>query len=92
MMLDPIVGGVIMVMATTSLLLAIEVAEKAINSAGRYCLTSDEKIVLVRAGLVSEDAMNIFWSENLSNAPTYLKSGVPEASSNVSAEQCISED
>ena len=79
-----------MVVATTSLFLAIEVAEKAINSAGRYCLTSDEKIVLGRAGLESEDAMNTFWSENLSNASTYLKSGVPEASSNVPAEQCKS--
>ena len=88
MMLDAIVGGVIMVVATTSLLLAIEVAEKAINSSGRYCLTSDEKIVLGRAGLNSQDKQFEFWSENLSNAPTYLKSGVPEASNNVSAEQC----
>lgn len=89
-MVDAIVGGVIMVVATTSLLLAIEVAEKAISSAGRYCLTSDEKTVLSRVGLGSEDLLNTFWSENLSNASTYLKSGVPETSSNVPAKQCKS--
>ena len=90
-MVDAIVGGVIMVVATTSLLLAIEVAEKAINSSGRYCLTSHEKIVLSRAGLGSDDELYTFWSENLSDAPTYLKSGVPEASSNMPGEQCKSE-
>ena len=35
-MVDAIVGGVIMVVATTSLFLAIEVAEKAMQSAGRF--------------------------------------------------------
>ena len=63
-MVDAIVGGVIMVVATTSLFLAIDVAERAMNSAGRFCLTEDEKIVLARAGLPRSDEL-AFWSQNL---------------------------
>ena len=45
-MVDAIVGAVIMVVATTSLLLAVEVAEDAFRAAGRYPLSDDEQIVL----------------------------------------------
>ena len=45
-MVDAVVGAVIMVVATTSLLLAVEVAEDAFRAAGRYPLNDDERIVL----------------------------------------------
>ena len=45
-MVDAIVGAVIMVVATTSLLLAVEVAEDAFRAAGRYPLNNDEELVL----------------------------------------------
>ena len=35
-MIDSVVGAVIMVVATTSLLYSIELAERAFNQAGRY--------------------------------------------------------
>ncbi len=85
-MVDAIVGGVIMVVATTSLFLAIDVAERAMNSSGRYCLSESEKITLSRAGL-SEGEVDIFWSQNLRNAPTHLDDGDP-ATSAMSAQEC----
>lgn len=45
-MVDAIVGAVIMVVATTSLLLAVEVAEDAFRVSGRYPLSDDEQVVL----------------------------------------------
>ena len=45
-MVDALVGAVIMVVATTSLLLAVEVAEDAFRAAGRYPLNGDEQLVL----------------------------------------------
>ena len=45
-MVDAVVGAVIMVVATTSLLLAVEVAEDAFRAAGRYPLNDDEELVL----------------------------------------------
>ena len=45
-MLDAIVGAVIMVVASTSLLLAIEVTEDALSASGRYPLNDDELILL----------------------------------------------
>ena len=50
-MLDAVVGAVIMVVATTSLLLAIEVAEDAFRAAGRYPLSDDEEVLLENLGL-----------------------------------------
>ena len=88
-MVDAIVGGVIMVVATTSLFLAIEVAEKAMNNAGRYCLTPDEIKTLNDAGLTTQSQLDEFWSQNLSNAPTHLDSAGSPSSSNAIAEQCI---
>ena len=49
-MLDAVVGAVIMVVATTSLLYSIEVAERAFDKAGRYSLNSDEREVLRSVG------------------------------------------
>ena len=45
-MVDAIAGAAIMVMATMSLVMAIEVAEKAFNQAGRYPLNIDERELL----------------------------------------------
>ena len=45
-MVDAVVGAVIMVVATTSLLLAVEVVEDAFRVAGRYPLNDDEQLVL----------------------------------------------
>ena len=89
-MVDAIVGGVIMVVATTSLFLAYEVAEKAMNSAGRYCLTDDEEEVLLQARL-SESKFQKFWIDNLGNADVYLKDGVP-AEGKVSDAQCLNNE
>ena len=45
-MVDALVGAVIMVVATTSLLLAVEVVEDAFRAAGHYPLNDDEELVL----------------------------------------------
>ena len=45
-MVDAVVGAVIMVVATTSLLLAVEVTEDALMSARRYPLNPDELLLL----------------------------------------------
>ena len=63
-MLDAVVGAVIMVVATTSLLYSIQVAERAFDQAGRYPLNDDEKEVLRRVGLDNE-AAELFWLENI---------------------------
>ena len=90
-MVDAIVGGVIMVVATTSLFLAYEAAEKAINSAGRYCLTDDEKKVLRQARLPESKFQN-FWIDNLRDADVYLKDGVVPAKGKVSAAECLNNE
>ena len=71
-MLDAVVGAVIMVVATTSLLYSIEVAERAFAQAGRYPLNSDEREVLRGVGLGS-DAAELFWRENIKAAPTTVE-------------------
>ena len=45
-MVDAIVGAVIMVVATTSLFLAVEVAEDGSRAAGRYPVSQDEAKLL----------------------------------------------
>lgn len=50
-MIDAVVGAVIMVAATTGLVLAVEVGERAISQAGRYPLTQSELEMLRSAGL-----------------------------------------
>ena len=45
-MLDAVVGAVIMLVATTSLFLAVEVTEDAFGESGRYPLNDDEQILL----------------------------------------------
>jgi len=71
-MLDAVVGAVIMVVATTSLLYSIQVAERAFDQAGRYPLNDEEKEVLRRVGLDNE-AAQLFWLENIKNAPRAVR-------------------
>ena len=63
-MIDALVGAVIMVVATTSLLYSFEVAEKAFNQAGQYSLNNSERKLLEDFGL-DKDASNNFWSRNI---------------------------
>ena len=67
-MLDAIVGAVIMVVATTSLLYSIEVAERAFDQAGQYPLNDNEREDLRRAGL-DNDAADLFFQGNIMEAP-----------------------
>ena len=72
-MLDAVVGAVIMVVATTSLLYSIEVAERAFTQAGRYPLNSDERELLHGVGFDSNKA-ELFWSQNIQNLPREVRS------------------
>ena len=47
-MIDAVVGGVIMVVAASSLLFAVDVANRAYCQSGYYPLTGAEKVVLGR--------------------------------------------
>ena len=67
-MLDAVVASVIMVVATTSLMYSIEIAERAFDQAGRYPLNSDEREVLRNIGLDNNSA-ELFWRENIKDAP-----------------------
>ncbi len=68
-MVDAVVGAVIMVAATLGLVLAVEVAEQAFNSAGRYPLTASERELLQAAGLAD--------AERLRSLERYLKEEMP---------------
>lgn len=68
-MLDAVVGAVIMVVATSSLLYSIEVAEKAFDQAGQYSLNEDERELLQRVGMSSDAEQVTFWDKNISVAP-----------------------
>ena len=68
LVIDALVGAVIMVVASTSLLYSIEVFENAFSQSGRYPLNNDEKILLKSVGL-SGNVAEKFWQTNLKNAP-----------------------
>ena len=63
-MIDAIVGAVIMVVATSSLVYAIEVSVRAFDEAGRYDLNSSEKQLLENFGL-DEAGMKSFQDRNI---------------------------
>ena len=65
-MIDAVVGAVIMVVATTSLVYSLELAQKAFLQAGRYPLNSSEQRLLRSLGL-SEALMDEFWQKNIVN-------------------------
>ena len=73
-MIDSIVGAVIMVVATTSLLYALEVAETAFSQSGRYPLNADERTLLKDSIQLSDDEVDDFWTKNLENAPRQVTS------------------
>ena len=68
-MLDAVVGAVIMVVATSSLLYSIEVAERAFDQAGQYSLNEGERELLQRVGMSSDAEQEKFWLENIAVAP-----------------------
>ena len=68
-MLDTLVGAVIMVVATTSLLYSIELAERAFDQAGRYPFNSDEREVLRKIGIVKDSEVDLFWRDNIKDVP-----------------------
>ena len=68
-MLDAVVGAVIMVVATSSLLYSIEVAEKAFDQAGKYPLSKDERELLQSIGISGSADQEKFWRENVNEAP-----------------------
>ena len=63
-MIDALIGAAIMVVATTSLLYSIEVAEKSFDRAGQYSLNNSERKLLEDFGL-DKNATNNFWSQNI---------------------------
>jgi len=52
-MLDALVGAAVIAMATSSLVLAVQVSERAFRDAGCYPITEEEKLILLR--ISSED-------------------------------------
>ena len=68
-MLDAVVGAVIMVVATTSLLYSIQVAERAFDQAGRYRLSEDEKELLRSAGVINPAEVDGLWRGNIESSP-----------------------
>ena len=67
-MLDAVVGAVIMVIATTSLLAAVEVIEKSFADAGRQELSVTEKQILERIDLTATEQSQ-FWQDSLRTLP-----------------------
>ena len=57
-MLDAIVGAVIVVVATSALVLAVEVAEQSLDSAGRQPLNAAERELLQQAGRSDAESLN----------------------------------
>ena len=72
-MIDAIVGAAIMVMAATSLVFAIEVAEKAFSDSGRYPLHQIEKDLLRNSAGLNSQQIDSFWADNLQNAPRQVQ-------------------
>ena len=68
-MFDSVVGAVIMVIATTSLLSAVEVIEKAFSDSGRQPLSGVEERLLDRIGHNDPDEQTQFWQDSLQTLP-----------------------
>lgn len=62
-MIDAIVGSVIVVAATTGLLLAVEVSNRAMSDAGRHPLSQAEREMLRSAGLDSSQEISALQSD-----------------------------
>ena len=79
-MLDAVVGAVIMVIATTSLLAAVEVIEKSFADAGRQELSVFEKQILERKriDLTNDTEQSQFWQDSLRTLPRQVVSSESE--------------
>ena len=75
-MLDAVVGAVIMLIATTSLLSAVEVIETVFAQAGRQELTVAEEQMLERIGKSENESLQ-FWEDSISNLPRDVVSSSP---------------
>ena len=75
-MLDAVVGAVIVLIATTSLLSAVEVIETVFAQAGRQQLTVAEEQMLERIGKSDDEKMQ-FWQDSISNLPRDVVSSSP---------------
>ncbi len=62
-MLDAVVGALIMVVATSALVLAVEVAEQVSRSAGRQPLSANEIELLRRAKRNDSNSLNILQAD-----------------------------
>ena len=71
-MFDAIVGVVIMVVATTSLLSAIEILEQSFNDSARHPLDEFEINILERVGL-DQNEIEQFYNDNLKNLPKDMR-------------------
>ena len=69
-MASSIIGTLIAVMATSSLLLAVESLEKTYKNAGTYNLTKKEKILLSNAGQNTTENRNILENQTFLNLPS----------------------
>lgn len=65
-MLDALVGAFVIAVATSSLVLALQVAEKAFRSAGCYPITENERLILERISTIDSKT---FSEENLEALP-----------------------
>ena len=68
-MLDAVLGAVIMVVATTSLLYSLKLAERAFDQAGQYPLNKNEIDLLLQVGITGVEELDVFWRENIKEAP-----------------------
>ena len=75
-MIDAIVGAVIMVVATSSLVYAIEVSVRAFDEAGRYDLNSSERQLLKDFGL-DEAGAKSFLDKNINIGKSRMQWGKP---------------
>ena len=56
-MIDAVVGAVIIIAVTSSLILAVELGESVVNDSGRYPLTENERMLLLSAGYSDAQSM-----------------------------------
>ena len=67
-MFDAIVGAVIMVVATTGLVFAVEVGQRSMSQAARYPLTQSERTLLQSVGLNDENSIRLL-QQDLDSVP-----------------------
>ena len=58
-MISALIGSVIMSAVTLSMLLAIDITDKAVTKVGKYPLTTQERQILIDAGFNIVDIENI---------------------------------